>query len=119
MIDYAFYTQNYCGSSVPEDSFDYYAARAAEQMKQYKRMYTVRSPEENAEKMAVCAMMDALYMFDLIANGGGGPVQSASVGSVSESYGSAAANVIDASPKGQAKELYRCAKRYLEIYRGA
>ena len=49
--------------------------------------------------------------------GQGGPVSSASIGSVSVSYGGASGGV-DLSQKGQAKELYRCASLYLDIYRG-
>ena len=55
---------------------------------------------------------------DLLANGEGGPVQSASIGSVSVSYGGSAAQAVDLTPKGQARELYRCASLYLDIYRG-
>ena len=50
------------------------------------------------------------------ANGEGGAVQSASIGSVSVSYGSG--NSVDVSAKGQSRELYRCACLYLDIYRG-
>lgn len=65
----------------------------------------------------MCAMAETLYGFDLLANGTGGPVQSASIGSVSVSYGGAA-QTADLSPKGQERELYRCACRYLDICRG-
>lgn len=118
MLDYAFYTDVYHGSSVPAESFPYYESRAEDQLDYYKRVYTVEAPNECAEKKAICAMMDAVYGFDQIINGGGGPVQSASIGSVSESFGSSAANAVDVSAKGQAKELYRCARLYLNIYRG-
>lgn len=117
MVDYAFYVGTYFGSSIPEDDFLTYAARADERLKRYKRIYTVVAPEDNSEAMAVCAMADAMYSFDLIANGEGGAVQSASIGSVSVSYGSSAGSV-DISPKGQERELYRCACLYLDIYRG-
>jgi len=66
--------------------------------------------------MAVCAMADALAYFTAAQNGMGA-VAAASIGSVSVSYGNAA-NAVDLSPKGQAKELYRCASLYLEFYRG-
>ena len=117
MVDYTFYGDTYHGSSIPENDFLTYAARAAEQLKRYKRIYTVVAPEENSEAMAVCAMAETLYSFDLIANGEGGAVQSASIGSVSVSYGSSVGSV-DISPKGLAKELYRCVCLYLDIYRG-
>ncbi len=69
--------------------------------------------------MAVCAMAEALYAFELLSNGEGGPVQSCSIGSVSASYGSTTGQSLDLSPRGQARELYRTACLYLDIYRGA
>ena len=114
MPDYEFYTKTYMGDSIPEADFPRLAKRAGEQLARYKRIYTVSAPDENAEAMAVCAMADAFYAFDAVANGGN--VQSASIGSVSASYGSTPS--IDISQKGQAKELYRCACLYLDIYRG-
>lgn len=77
---------------------------------------TIVSPQTACEAMAVCAMADSLAYF-VAAQNGMGAVASASIGSVSVSYGNAA-NTVDLSPKGQAKELYRCASLYLEFYRG-
>lgn len=116
MVDFEFYTGVYHGSSITWEDWAAYEARAAAQLARYKRVYTVTVPNDGAEAMAVCAMAEALYGFDLIANGEGGAVQSASIGSVSVSYGGRSA--IDISPKAQAKELYRCAGLYLDIYRG-
>ena len=116
MVEYDFYMNDYRGSSISESEWWIYEKRAAEQLDRYKRIYTVKAPGENSEAFAVCAMAEAMYSFDRIANGEGGAVQSASVGSVSVSYGSR--NPIDISPKAQAKELYRCACLYLNIYRG-
>lgn len=115
--DYEFYRSRYNGGSIPDDEWADYETRARTQLNRYKRIYTVTVPkdEPDVEKLAVCAMADAMRNFDLIANGDGG-VQSASIGSVSTSYGSQQA--VDISPSGQAKELYRCASLYLDIYRG-
>ncbi len=118
MVDYSFYLNDYHGRTVPAEDWDGYAARAADQLARYKRWYTVTAPDENAESMAVCAMVEALHGFELIANGEGGAVQSASIGSVSVSYGTGGSSAVDVTPKGQAKELYRCACLYLDIYRG-
>lgn len=115
MVNHSFYADTYMGGSIPSEAFPAYAARAEAYLARYKRLYTVSAPTENAEAMALCAMAEALYGFDLIANGEGGAVQSASIGSVSVSYGG---NAIDISPKAQEKELYRCASLYLDIYRG-
>ncbi len=119
MVAYDFYCNEYLGGSIPCEEWPAYERRAAGQLEQYRRVYTLTAPEPDSESMAVCAMAEALYSFDLLANGEGGPVQSASIGSVSVSYGGNAAQSLDLSPQGQARELYRCARRYLDIYRGA
>ena len=77
---------------------------------------TIVTPQVVCEAMAVCAMADAFAYF-VAAQNGMGAVASASIGSVSVSYGNAASSV-DLSPRGQAKELYRCASQYLDFYRG-
>lgn len=116
MPDYRFYIQDYLGSAISEGDFPRLCKRAGEVLTRYKRIYTVTEPEPGAEKMAVCAMADALNGFEAAQNGETGAVQSASIGSVSVSYGTPEA--VDISPKGQARELYRCAGLYLDIYRG-
>lgn len=77
---------------------------------------SVATPQDICEAMAVCAMADALAYF-FAAQNGMGAVASASIGSVSVSYGNAV-NSVDLSPKAQGRELYRCARQYLDIYRG-
>ena len=116
MVDFDFYLNEYKGGAIPAEDWPAYERRAAEQLERYKRIYTVAAPAPDSEDRAVCAMAEALYSFDLIANGEAGPVQSASIGSVSASYGGA--QTADISPAGQARELYRCARLYLDIYRG-
>jgi hypothetical protein len=116
VVDYSFYSGIYRGSSIPEADWQLFESRAAEQLARYKRIFTVTAPDDNAEAMAICAMADALAYFAAAQNGAGGAVASASIGSVSVSYAGTAA--VDISPKAQAKELYRCACQYLEIYRG-
>lgn len=118
MLDYYFYLNTYHGDAIPEGEWQQYEARAADHLARYKRIYTVTAPGPDSEAMALCAMAEALRGFDVLFSGEGGPVQSASIGSVSASYGSAAAQAMDLTPKGQARELYRCASRYLDIYRG-
>lgn len=118
MVGFDFYLNDYHGGSITSEEWPAYERRAADQLGRYQRIYTVTAPGPDSEAMAVCAMAEALYSFDLLANGEGGPVQSASIGSVSASYGGTAAQTMDISPKGQARELYRCAGLYLDIYRG-
>ena len=120
MVDYEFYAGTYLGGSISSDEWPTFEARAADQLARYKRIYTVTTPEgaPDAESMAVCAMADALAYFTAAQNGAGGPVASASIGSVSVGYAGASGGSVDLSAKGQAKELYRCACLYLDIYRG-
>ena len=116
MVDYGFYTDTYKGASIQPLDWDLFEKQAASQLDKYKRIYTVTAPEEHSEAMAVCAMADALAYFTAAQNGAAGAVNSASIGSVSVSYGSTSG--VDISPKGQERELYRCACQYLDIYRG-
>lgn len=114
MVLYSFYTDTFFGKSIPEDDWDELEKRAEDRLAKFKRLYTVTAPDNNAEAMAVCAMADALYYFDAVNNGE--IVNSSSIGSVSSSGGGVS---IDTTPAGQARELYRCAQEYLDIYRGA
>lgn len=116
MVPYDFYTGTYHGSAIPEAAWPALERDASAKLNQYKRKYTVTAPDGDAEAMAVCAMAEALDYMEAAQNGTGA-VQSASIGSVSVSYGNAAASM-DLSPKGREKELYRAASLYLEIYRG-
>lgn len=113
MVDYAFYTTRYLGDSITEEEWPLYEKRAGEELNRYKRIYTVTAPDEDSERMAVCAMADVLAYF-AAAQSGIGAVTAASIGSVSVSYDCS----VDISPKGQSKELYRCASLYLDISRG-
>lgn len=119
MADYDFYRNIYHGEGISAEEWMAYARRAEEQLTRYKRIYQVTAPRPWAKDMAVCAMAEALYSFDLLANGEGGPIQSASIGSVSASYSGTAGQSLDLSPRGREKELYRCASLYLDICRGA
>lgn len=118
MVCYEFYRTTYRGGSISAEDWPGYEARAEAQVAFYERTYTVGYPGPESRQKAVCALAEAMQSFDLILNGEGGPVSSVSVGSVSTSYGGAAGSAIDASPAGQARELYRTAKLYLDIYRG-
>ena len=118
--DWDFYRNTFNGSVIPQEDWTCCELRAAEQLERYKRIYSVSAPEDlsDAEQLSVCAMAEALYGFDLLASGEGGPVQSASIGSVSVSYGGLGAQALDLSPRGRERELYRCAGRYRNICRG-
>lgn len=117
MVSCNFYTGTYHGGAIPPEEWPAYEARAAAQLARYRRVYQVTAPRPRSPDMAVCAMAEALYSFDLLASGEGGPLRSASIGSVSASYGGT--GEIDLSPRGRERELYRCASLYLDICRGA
>lgn len=117
MPDYTFYLTRYLGDSISGDDFFRLEKRAAEQLALYKRMYTVTAPDADAENMAICAMADALSYYEAVQNGTGGAVSSAAIGSVSVSY-AGANSAVDVSQAAQERELYKCARRYLDIYRG-
>ena len=120
MVTHEFYKSIYHGGSISGHEWPVFEARAAAQLARYKRIYTGTTPEDSsdAESMAICAMADALAFFTAALNGAGGPVASASIGSVSTSYAGGSGGAVDLSAKGQAQELYRCATQYLDIYRG-
>lgn len=140
MITYDFYKSSYHGSSISESEWPMLEARAADQLAYYRRIYSVTAREtvgfddsgnvtihsdvihitnENDNvvisvpvpfAMAICAMAD-VYAAIAAAQ----TVSSASIGSVSVSYGQSG---MDLSPRGQSRELYNAACRYLQIYRG-
>lgn len=144
MITYDFYKNVYQGSSISEGEWPCFEARAADQLACYRQMYTVTARDTvgfddagnvkthsdvihvTAEDgnvtvtvpvpfaMAICAMAE-VYTAIAAAQSGTGAVSSASIGSVSVSYSQIS---MDLSPRGQARELYSAAKRYLQIYRG-
>ena len=115
MVNYDFDVNAYRGSSITNQEWPAMSARAQDQLNHYKRIYTVVAPEENSEAMAVCAIAEVITS-SAAAQSGAGAVTSASIGSVSVSYGGV--STLDLSPKGQARELYNAARRYLDIYRG-
>ena len=115
MVTYDFYKNTYLGSSITVEEWPALSARAQDQLNRYKRIYTVVAPGENSEAMAVCAIAEVIASI-VAAQNGAGAVTSASIGSVSVSYGGMSS--LDLSRKGQARELYDAASLYLDIYRG-
>ncbi len=112
---YSFYREVYRGDGLTEQELALFLQRAADKLGQYRRQYRV-SGDETAEKMALCAMAEAIAYFDSAVSGQGG-LRYASVGTVSVS-GKGIYSQVDISPKAREQELYRCACRYLRICRG-
>lgn len=108
MVEYDFYINAYLGSTIPESAFSGMAARAEAILQRFQQLYQVHSWGEDSEKMAVCAMAEALYEQQHRKG-----IRSANVGNVSVQY-------VDgiSSDKALWKELYRRANIYLDIYRG-
>lgn len=107
MVDYNFYCNDYLGSLIPPKAFPEAMQRAAEALQTFKRRYQVVSTGDDTEKLALCAMAEAVYRA-----GRRGNVSAATVGSVTVRYGE------DTAQKDLHRELYRCASIYLDIYRG-
>ena len=110
MVDYEFYVNYYLGSLIPQKGFGGCAARAKEALDRFKSCYQVVSSGPEAEKLAICAMAEAIYA----ARKNRGNVASATVGSVSVRYEDSAG-----TNKALWRELYAQASIYLDIYRGA
>lgn len=90
--------------------------RASDWLNRLERAYTVTEFVENGRKLALCAMADSMAYFAAAQNGRGG-LRYASVGTVSVS-GKGIYSPVDISPQAQERELMRCARTYLDVYRG-
>ena len=106
MVDYNFYCNEYLGTLIAPKAFPEMARQAKDALSMLKRKFRVTASGEETEKLALCAMAEAVYRAKRR-----GTVSAATVGSVSVRYD----NVSD---KDLFKELYRCASIYLDIYRG-
>lgn len=115
MTDYSFYADEYAGNSIPQCEWPTVQRDASVKVARYERIYTVTWLEPTGRDMAVCAIADAMYAFAQL-QAEGGAIQSASVGSVSESR--AAVSAPDTSPAAQEQEFYRCLCLYADVYRG-
>ena len=106
MTSYEFYVNSYMGTEIPEAEFPALAARAAEELKRFSRIYRVEgTPVEHA--MAVCAMAEVLRAW----NSRRPWVKGESVGSASVQY-------TDGGEDSLCRALYRKAGMFLDIYRG-
>ena len=109
MADFAYYTDAYLGTAIPEKAFPGMARRAEEALQRLQRIYQVKVPGEDSRKMAICAMAEACYAASKHRSG----VTAASVGEVSVHYGNS-----ESSDKALQRQLYEKASVYLEISRG-
>ena len=108
MVDYEFYVNSYMGSAIPEKAFSGMAARAAEYLQKFRRLYRVSDSGQTADAMAICAMAEKLHIAGKCRSG----ISSASVGSVSVNYGK------NDLYKSLDAELLKTAGIYLDICRG-
>ena len=109
MTDYAFYTDVYLGSAIPEKAFPGMALRAREVLNRFQRSYQMTVPGEDSLKMALCAMAESVYAASKRHSG----MTAATVGEVSVRYEGG-----EASAKSLQRELYEKASIYLDISRG-
>ena len=109
MADFAFYTDAYFGSTIPEKAFLGMAQQAKAILVRFQRIYRVEVPGEDSLKMAICAMAEAIYAH---AKRRGG-VTAATVGETSVRYESS-----DRADRQLRRELYEQASIYLDISRG-
>lgn len=97
MVDYEFYINDYLGSAIPEKAFSGVAAQARQWLQYLKNNYRVVSSGAEAEKLAMCAMAEALWRRqsgELVFPGKTG------------------------ENKSLGRALYEKASIYLDIYRG-
>lgn len=115
MLAYEFYVVSYGGDGIPGEEWAAVCREAEAKVGRIERIYRVDWLAEDSRSMAVCAVADAMYGFAQLLTAGG-TVQSASAGSVSESFATVAAP--DTSTAAQEAEFYRCVQLYADIYRG-
>ena len=96
MVDYEFYVNDYLGSAIPEKAFSGVAAQARQWLQYFKNSYRVTSSGRDAEKLAMCAIAEALW------NHRKGELTGHSAG----------------EQKHLGRALYQAAAIYLDIYRG-
>ena len=101
MVDYEFYVNSYLGCSIPQNQFSRLAAQAAAILESYERCYTVSCPGTDSRSFAICAMAECLLEHERRVRGL-----------------HAATNRYCEEPEPLARQLYRRARIYLEIYRG-
>lgn len=106
MISFEFYVNSYMGTEIPEAEFPALAARAAEELRRFTRIYRVEGTSvEHA--MAVCAMAEVLRAWKSRRPW----VKGESVGSTSVQYDEGGEDALR-------RALYRKAGVFLDIYRG-
>lgn len=113
VVNYQYYTNEYLGNSVPSDDFPQLEKRAEEKLSYYERIYTVTYPDDNARKMAICALADNIYYYDCAENGL--VFTSSSIGSVSSSM---AGGSVDTSKGAQSRTMLNSLRVYADVYRG-
>ena len=114
-MDYEFYVNQYKGTAIDIARWPYLPQRAADYLAELARQCRVEGSEHD-RSMAVCALAETLDYYEAAQNGEGS-LRYASIGSVSVS-GKGIYGQLDISPKARERELYRCARRYLTVYRG-
>ena len=111
-----FYIDIYGGRALEGAELSEALRRAEDWLARLEHRYCLSEFVENGRALALCAMADCMAYFAAAQNGRGG-LRYASVGTVSVS-GKGIYSAVDISPEAQERELLRCAKTYLDVYRG-
>ena len=104
--DYQFYTEKYCGDTVPESDFPKYAERASDRIDSitFDRLVNGFPDEERAVtkvKKAVCAVAEALYQIDHIKK-----ASMESVGTVTREDGTVVSKAVSSISSGSESISY-------------
>ena len=106
MLTYDFYVNSYMGSTIPEKLFPGLAARSADVLAQFERVYRVKDSGQVSRSMALCAMAECIYE-DSRRRG----IRSSAVGDVSVHY-------TEKTAGAELRRLYDSARIYLDFCRG-
>jgi|GEM_PF-1403713 hypothetical protein len=118
-VTYGYYEDSFGGTAIEEDDWPGYEARARAHFCKFDAQYamTPYGDGEEAYKATICDMAEKLQGFDLMANGEAG-ANSASIGSVSVSFGKSYSESVDLSDAGQELALLKCAQLRYNVFAG-
>lgn len=112
IVSYQFYKSEYPGALIEQVDWARFEKQAEAHLDRLKRTYQVER-DEHKEKLAVCAIADCIANYDSAAESA--MFSSVHIGSVSASTGMSYGDVA----ASKMKEIYKAARLYLNIYRGA
>lgn len=116
-VTYQFYVDEYHGGAVSSEEWPAAEREAQAELARLQRICTVTAPTENSLSFAICAAAEVLtQQARASASNESGPVSSASIGSVSVSYGHSTDRA--SAHTADRRELMDAFTMYLDIYTG-